>query len=435
MTFQQRILLDRLVAVPLSVVCNALARGIGRILRRDHSITPETTRRMVVAKLVGMGSVLQATPLLRALKQQFPQARLTFLTLIGNRNLVERLEGVDEIVCLNDRSAWRMLWTTLTALYNLMRRPVDHYFDLEVYSGFACLLALFSLARNRLGFYRHSNRFKKGIYTHLVYFNTRMPVRRIYLQLGRVAGVPCDPDDQLSTIRIEPAERSSLTHKLSTLGLQPGSPYVLVNPNASDLLIERRWPERHVLEALTQLATHGHNVVLLGSPSEAPFVESLHRRLPGSLLNRVFNTAGQLSLGEVFALIDGAACVLTNDTGPMHMAFALRRPTVCLVGPADPIHYGLDHPDIITLYAPVPCSPCIYEIDEPPCHGNNVCMQRLSPELAVKQVLALLAAHTVGSPVLQSRVTGGTIRLPLVWEADSGQPLGIVIRSSIRRKS
>lgn len=428
MTFRHRILLDRLVAIPLCLAGDALARVIGWILRRDHTIIPETTQQIVVAKLVGMGSILQATPLLRALKQRFPKAQLTFLTLEANRHLVERLEFVDEIRCLDDRGAFRMAWTTMKAVAGLMRRRVDHYFDLEVYSGFASLLALFSLARNRLGFYRHTSRAKRGNYTHLVYFNTRMPVRRIYLQLGRVAGVPAGTADGLGTVRIEVAERLGLQQKLFSLGLKPGTRYILVNPNASDLLIERRWPESHVLEALTRLVTQGHFVVLLGSQAEAAFVQSLHHRLPEAVKKQVINTAGQLSLGEAFALIEGAACVLTNDTGPMHMAFALARPTVCLVGPADPVHYGLEGPYIVTLHAPVACSPCIYEVDVPPCQGNNVCMQRLTPELVVAQVSALLAG-TAENPANTTQPTfGGIVRLPLMWDTDSGEPLGRVLR-------
>lgn len=428
MTFRQRILLDRLLAVPLCVVCDVVARAIGWALGRDHSVRVETTQRIVVSKLVGMGSILQATPLLRALRKSFPQARLTFLTLESNRALLERLETVDEIVCLNDRSAPVMLFTTWKAIVTLIRQRVDHYLDLEVYSGFACLLSVFSLARNRFGFYRYSHRFKKGIYTHLVYFNTRMPVRRIYLQLGRLAGVSPGQDDRLGSIRIEMSERQSLRAKLSRLGLKADAPYLAVNPNASDLLIERRWPEDHMTAALTRLAELGHNVVLLGSKSESAFVQGLWDRLLPTVRGRVLNTAGLLSLGEALALLDGAACVLTNDTGPMHMAFALNRPTVCLVGPADPVHYGMNTPNVVTLYAAVSCSPCIYEVDRPPCAGNNICMQRLSPDLVVNHVLALLV--DAGTPSAITLLSPGreTTRLPLTWETDSGQLLGIVLR-------
>lgn len=428
MTFRQRIRLDRLLAVPLCLVCDLLARGISRILRRDHSIVPATTRHVVVSKLVGIGSVIQATPLLRSLKQNFPQARLTLVTLKANRPLADRLEGVDEVVCLDDSNAVAMLWTTANALANLIAKRVDHYFDLELYSGFACLLSLFSLARNRFGFYRHSNRFKKGIYTHLVYFNTRMPVRKIYLQLGRVAGIPTGAEDQLGALRIERSERASLKKKLTDLGLAARQPYILINPNASDLLIERRWPEGHAVAAMTRLTQLGHSVVLLGANSEAAFVQNLVERVPAAVRGQIVNTAGQLTLGEAFALIDGAACVLTNDTGPMHMAFALGRPTVCLFGPADPIHYGLNQPNIVTLYAPVPCSPCLYEVDEPPCRGQNICMQRLSPELVVNHVLALLARSGCKIPGAQSSSTSLPDSLPLIWDNEGGQPLGIALR-------
>ena len=429
MTFRQRISLDRWLAVPLAVVVNAAVRIAGWILRRDHTIRRETTRRIVVCKLVGMGSVIQASPLLRALKATFPEARLTFLTLKGNRNLLTRLDGVDEVLCLDDGGAVRMLTSTARAVIQMMAMRVDHYFDLEVYSGFSCLLSVFSLAQNRLGFYRHSNRFKKGIYTHLVYFNTRMPVRRLYLQLGRVAGVGADCDDRLASIRIQSSERDSMRQRLAALGVDLAQPYILVNPNASDLLLERRWPEGHFVIALSELAKVGKQAVLMGSQAEAPFVQNLRDQVPEPLRKQIFDTAGLLTLGEAFALIESAACVLTNDTGPMHMAFALARPSVCLVGPADPVHYGLEMPWIVTLYARVPCSPCIYEVDEPPCHGNNVCMQRLDPEMVVSKVLELLGRKKDAGVHCEEM---GTIRLPLIWDSDGGQPLGIVVRESVR---
>ena len=424
MTFRQRILLDRLLAVPLAVSLNPLVTLLGKILRRDHSIQPATTREIVVCKLVGMGSILQATPLLCALKQRFPQARVTFVTLRANTDLTKRLEGVDQTLCLDDRSVLSMAWTTARTLASLIFRRTDHYFDLEVYSGFTCLLSLFSLARNRLGFYRHSNRFKKGIYTHLVYFNTRMPVRSIYLQLGCMAGVSTTADDVLGPVHVETSERDALRKKLSALGLDVDQPFILVNPNASDLLIERRWPKEYFVEAISRLAEREHNLVLIGTRSEAAYVTSLLEGISAGLRKRVFNTAGLISLGELLALIDKAACVLTNDTGPMHMAFALRRPVVCLVGPAHPVHYGMEGSNIVTLYAAVSCSPCVNEVDEPPCRGNNVCMKRLSPQLVVEKVLALLAQSAQTLPDPLTGTGANTDRLPLVWVDESGNLLG-----------
>src|SRR5580692_4078204 len=215
MTHRQRILADRIIAVPLAFLFNGAARLLGKVLARDHSMTPENVKVIVVAKLIGMGSILQAAPLLKALKRRYPDAALIFVTLRSNEELLRRLSCVDEILVLDDRSLFKMAFTTIRTVVSLVRRRADLYFDLEVYSGFASLLALWAVTRNRLGFYRHSTAFKKGIYTHLVYFNTRMAVRRLYLQLGRIAGLPAGQSEITGPIAVHDYERSNVSRFLA----------------------------------------------------------------------------------------------------------------------------------------------------------------------------------------------------------------------------
>ncbi len=423
MTHRARILADRLIAAPVAFLFNGLARVLGAVLQRDHSMTSANVNRIVVAKLIGMGSILQATPLLKALKQHYPHCTLTFVTMRSNQELVQRLSCVDEILVLDDRNILVMLITTLAVVVELIRRRADLYFDLELYSAFAALLALCAVTRNRLGFYRHSVAFKNGIYTHLVYFNTRMPVRLLYLQLGRVAGVPPDQPDLIGPIRVDESDRSGARRVLSrTAGWQLEKPYIGINPNASDLLLERRWPDEYVIETVERLVSLGHQVALMGAKNERPYVQGLVDRLPSEMRSRVANTGGLLTLGELLALLDGAACILTNDSGPMHMAIALRRPTVCLFGPASPEHYGQTLDGVEIFYEPVFCSPCVHEVDRPPCNGNNVCMQRIRPKAVTESVLRLLAGNIRNQGV-------GTLRV--VSEAPNGEPLGVVIRVSL----
>ncbi|HZO82832.1 MAG TPA: glycosyltransferase family 9 protein [Candidatus Binataceae bacterium] len=430
MTHRNRIVADRLLGVPAAFMFNGLARALGALMRRDHSMTANNVRRVIVAKLLGMGSILQATPLLRALKRRYPNARLTFVTMRSNQELVKRLEWVDEVVTLDDRNVLAMAITTLRAVARLIRLRADLYFDLEVYSAFASLLALWAATRNRIGFYRHSTAFKNGIYTHLVFFNTRMPVRRLYLQLGRVAGLPAGEPDTIGPIRVDEADRAGAQRVLSQLPhWQMGRPYIVINPNASDLLLERRWPGDYVVETIRRLVASDQRVVLIGARDEQPYVQGLVERLPAETRLGVANTAGKLTLGELLALLDGAACVLTNDSGPMHMAFALGRPTVCLFGPADPDHYGQKLPNVETLYMPVFCSPCLYEADQPPCRGENVCMQRIRPELVIHVVTRLTSNGICEARTLAHEHSPD---IPVVSETPSGNPLGVVVRASLR---
>src|SRR5215831_6045619 len=142
MTHRGRILADRLIATPVAFLFNGLARIMGLILRRDHSMNSGNIRRIVVAKLIGMGSILQATPLLRSLKRTYPDCTITFVTLRSNRELLARLSWVDEVLALDDRTMFAMLITTLRTVAGLIRRRADLYFDLELYSAFASILAL-----------------------------------------------------------------------------------------------------------------------------------------------------------------------------------------------------------------------------------------------------------------------------------------------------
>ncbi len=430
MTHRQRILADRLMAVPAAFLFNGIARILGRWMKRDHSITSSNVKRIVVAKLIGMGSILQATPLLNALKQRYPDATITFVTMRSNGEFVNRLSCVDEVLVLDDRKVFAMAVSTVQTLAALIRRRADLYFDLELYSAFASLLALWAVTRIRIGFYRHSVAFKNGIYTHLVYFNTRMPVRQLYLQLGRVVGVPSGQPELTGPIRIDNGERSAVRHILTgSPGWQPHEPYIVVNPNASDLLLERRWPAEYFIDTLRQFALHGYQVALIGNAVEFPYVQSLFDRLPPDVQSRVTNTAGRLTLGELLALLEGAACVLTNDTGPMHMAIALQRPTVCLFGPAHPEHYGQDLDYVDIFYSQVFCSPCLYEADEPPCHGNNICMQQIRPEPVVQSVLRFINSNSHGKT---SQAHSWRSCLPLFANAPNGTPLGVVVRASLK---
>jgi ADP-heptose:LPS heptosyltransferase len=426
MTHQQRIRADRLLAAPMALVLNVFARILGRIMRRDHSMTASNVHQIIVAKLLGMGSILQATPLLKSLKSHYPGARLTFITLRSNRALVDSLEHVDGVIALDDRSVPRLAASTLMAVVAMIRLRADLYFDLEVYSAFASILAICAVVRNRIGFYRHSVKFKNGLYTHLVYFNTRISVRRLYLQLGRVVGVSVFHDESLGPICLDNSARDGMRAVLSSLpGWKQDEPYIVVNPNASELLLERRWPGKYVIESIEQLVREGHQVVLIGSSDELPFVQSLVEQLSPKGQSRAINTAGLLSLAQLLALLEGAACVVTNDTGPMHMAIALGRPTVCLFGPCSPEHYGQDLDRVEILYAPVFCSPCVHEIDVPPCNGNNICMQRIQPAMVLEAVRRLMGTHDTGKT--SARIT----RLPLILDAPDGKPLGIVVRASI----
>ena len=137
---------------------------------------------------------------------------------------------------------------------------------------------------------------------------------------------------------------------------------------------------------------------------------------------RLVNLAGELSLGGLFALLEGARCVVTNDTGPMHMAWALGAPTVALFGPVDPVHYGMVGDRFRVLKKSVYCSPCVHEVDEPPCMGNNVCMQRIAAVEVLEAVENLLGTPTASGP--DGEIDGE-------FFVSQDKPLGRIVRGGL----
>jgi len=99
----------------------------------------------------------------------------------------------------------------------------------------------------------------------------------------------------------------------------------------------KNWPEQHLIEALNNIQqSRPCRAVLIGAPDDRPICQRIAEALQGP----VTNLAGDCSLVELGGLIQGLDCLITNDSGPMHMAVATNTPLVALFGPTDPQRTG-----------------------------------------------------------------------------------------------
>jgi ADP-heptose:LPS heptosyltransferase len=384
-----QIIIDQYLARPLAIILNLVTRVVGKLLRLDHNLD-KPFKTIVVCKFKGMGSIIQATPLLAAIKQQHPKARLIFVSTIGNRKLLEKIDLVDTVVCLDDRSFVKLLYSFFTSLSTLIRKAPDVYIDLEIYSDFSSLYTLFTLSRNRIGFYLRSSTFRMGIYTHMMFFNPRVPISEVYLQMAWLIGYR-GPKSRLYPLYKNINQSEDQT---------PESDYILINPNASDLRIERRWDWQNYTELILNLLMRypSHLIFLIGSISERSYTQLIKERIHDE---RVVNLAGKTSLNELIVLTRNADLLITNDTGPMHIGFACKTRTVCLFGPCTPMQYG-HYENVWIIYQNLYCSPCVHEFDSPPCKGNNICMQKISVAQVMEE--AFKAMNNESAPLPETHI-------------------------------
>ena len=179
---------------------------------------------------------------------------------------------------------------------------------------------------------------------------------------------PTDDDDRLRVLR--PG------------GYPPGTGHVVVHPGAS--VPARAWaPERHAA-LVRALAREGRRVIVTGGPGE----RALTRQVAGTW---GLDLGGRTSLGELADVLAGAACVVAGNTGPAHLAAAVRTPVVSLFAPTVPVQrwrpWGVPHR---LLYVPVPCAGCRARACPVPGHP---CLD----DLGVDEVLRAVA-HLCGEP-------------------------------------
>ncbi len=389
MTYRTKLFLDRFIGPPVGFIFNVVALCTGFILRRDHSFRDLNHRYIAICKIVGLGSIVEFGPSLIALKKKYPDSKVIFVTSHANKELVE-LQGqfIDHALYINDQRFLSLFWSSVQAVVFLMRRKVDTFINLEVYSYYTTFLSLLSMARNRYGFYRKSAAFRKGIDTHLLYFNTKKPLREVYAQPVQALGIDVINYDMRFPFVIDSMHRENADMFFKQLGTQN---FIVINTNASDLMPERRWDIENWKIVIDYLLEKKEYAILLsGSKSEMGSINLNFAKQLSENKDKLFNIAGKFNLPEFVCCLQKASMLITNDSGPLHLAYTQQTPSISLWGPTDPAHLSFKADFTIEICKEVYCSPCLHHTDSPPCKGDNICMKRITAFNVIEKVDVLL---------------------------------------------
>ena len=359
---------------------------------RNYAIVPEKIKNILLIKFFGMGSIVLAGPLLRALKASFPNAKILVLTFPGNREICARIKEIDEVVTLDSGSFLKAVWTMCKAISYLRKKRCDISIDLEFFAKSSTVIQYMCGAKARVGYFIIQfgillrMLWRGNLLTHNVYYNPHRHVSEVFLALGRKIGADTD-DMSPATIRIDENDRRNLSGLLSSLGIQRDDSFVVMNINASPLCLERRWPVDRFAELTGKiLSSSDIKIILIGDTHDVPYVDgflAMIRRDP-----RVFNLTGKLDIGMLAVLLERARLFITNDSGPLHIAVSVGAATVSLFGPEIPERYGPIGEKHGVLYSRAYCSPClnVYNQKIAMCNGENSCMQAISVEDVFKKV-------------------------------------------------
>ncbi|MBF0327645.1 MAG: glycosyltransferase family 9 protein [Nitrospirae bacterium] len=271
--------------------------------------------------------------------------------------------------------------------------------DLEFFAKFPMLISAVSAAPIRIGLYHRRIR-PEGILTHKVTFNFYRHISDIYLAYASGLNLTVMPEDYMSVL---PSFREELEESLrSRLQLMKSERIILINVNSGDLFAFRKWPEQNFVSLLELLTDHHpeYTYLLIGSKSEHAYVEGISNKV-AKRNARIINCAGNTTLKELFALIELAELVITNDSGPLHIASLYGKNLAAFFGPETPVLYGPVNKNSLSFYPDnLYCSPCMCVYDSKQslyaetCE-KNVCLSSITPE----KVATELEKHFFYAPV------------------------------------
>ena len=344
-----------------------------------------------------MGDAILSTPALRAIRRRFGSSRITFL---ANQVVRSVLTPCD----FND--AWIEPARNPFAIAAQLK-PHKFTHAILFKNSFAAALTVF-LARipHRVGYDREMRGplLAEKLYPPRLPNGKFKPASMLDYYLAIAARLGAETTDRRLELQIDTKDEQTLLAKLPQLA-DSESPIAVLVPGGA-FGPSKCWPSEYFAQTADWLVENYKAAVVISvapdplekqAAAEIAAAAGLSLRAKRSnLKDKLINLAEHpLSLGELKALYSAAEIVITNDTGPRHIAIALNRKLITLFGPNDPAWTETDYENEIQIVGNVPCAPCT----KPTCRKpQHLCMQSITPQtvcLAAKELLDGRRSHPI----------------------------------------
>lgn len=326
-------------------------------------------KNILIIKTSSLGDVIHALPSAVALRQLYPQAKISWLV---NKPFADILRGnpvLDELIIIEQNKFTRGSLKERYEYFKKVRadlraREFDLVLDLQGLLK-SSLLALMTGCKNRYGYWELRegswlvSKAIKGSYA-------QEHVIQRYLDVIRYFGSTVEqPEFVLPDLQQEQQKMSAMLQQVAITGK-----YIVIAPGTSWL--SKEWPLEHYVVLIRKLLRKGYPVVLVGGASDRAKTAFLTKQITNP---RLVDFAGKTSLRELMALCQQASLYISGDTGPLHIAVATGVPVVAMYGPTKPKRTGPYGVRSRVLTSKILCSPCRKRECSP-----LVCMGNILPE-------------------------------------------------------
>ena len=342
---------------------------------------PETPRNVLVLALSALGDLLLALPLCLAIRERFPNCRLTLLCeRVGTAAFAKEI-GIADRVSIIPARARRSPLDLLKALLQARAMGGELAFQTFASHGsFGNLMMRASGAGTRVGFI--SGRFA-GLLTHAVKITDDRHRITHNLDLLRQIGFPeiKDPSDRY----LPPLETRSTAFPVKELPARFGR-YAVISTGSDPKLAFKRWPEQKWSELLQKISAMGVRSVFVGDGEQRAIVD---RIISAAKQPLAANLAGETTFCDLAALISASELVVATDGMILHFAAAMKKLCIGIFGPSNVVGGGPFGQSQNAVSLGLPCSPCYREtaVGRPhQCTIGHQCLQQLDSDLVIQKI-------------------------------------------------
>lgn len=331
--------------------------------------------KILIIRNDGIGDLLNSTPAISLLRQNYPGAQITVLTQPSTAPILIGNPDVDRILTFDRHGTHQRLMCRLKFYLGLRREKFDLVVAMQT-ASWSHFVAFLSGAGYRLG--RHQKRFKSTL-THVWWKRYRKGyVHEVNRNFDLVELICEGKGDRRLVLKVLDEEIAHAKRQLASWGVALNDYVVCIHPGASSF--DKRWPEENYAEIADALVLERRaKVLILRGPGEAALEQKIQKAMQADSI-----AYAPKSIRELGALIQCCNLVVCNDSGPMHIAAALDVPTVAIFGPTDHVAWKPLSKNAAVVRRDMPCWPCSAH----KCKIGWECTKKLSVDLVWERIEA-----------------------------------------------
>ncbi|MFZ6016537.1 MAG: lipopolysaccharide heptosyltransferase II [Nitrospirota bacterium] len=364
----------------------------------DYYMFDKSCKNLLVRGVNWIGDAVMTLPALRVLRKAMPETKITLLVKPWVAPIFEKDPNIDEIIIYGDEYKGIIGKIKLSRVLN----KKDFCSAILFQNAFdAALITFLGGIKERVGYNRDSRGF---LLTKAVPLPENK-AHQIYYYLNLLKEIEINPVDIINRVNAEYSEPYiylTLDERLHARKILSGMkrPIIGINPGAAYGSAKRWFPEKFAEVAKRFIKDTNGSVVIFGGKNEVDVAQEIEIRMIRSweyknfstsqphnfLTSHLLNLAGRTSLRELIAIISECDVFVTNDSGPMHIAYAVRTPLVAIFGSTDPELTGPIEGGNVVIKADVDCAPCF----ERTCKSDMRCMYGITSDdvyYGIKKIL------------------------------------------------